>query len=432
MKIFGNWTTFFLSIVAFCLPWQTRWMYGAVQIDGAHTEFGIMSIYAVEIMAIIGVLVGWLLDRTPSRMSIRPGYQAPIRFGGVVLVVVALGTAFADRSMFSFSMLTHLMVAYVFFGGLLLDRVRFQPILAAFVLGLVSPVTLGLLQVFSGISPASTFFGLAARNAAQLGDAVFTIDGARVLRAYGSFPHPNIFGGFLGVGLFAWWSIVASFRKRTWHGPVSAFGTGLLLIGLIFTGSRSAFLGVLVGLVFVMFVYAIRSMRLARPLVSIMLLMAIAGSLFASFHFSDVAAGIRGGGVNEERSLTERVALYERFVPFMLVTNPWFGHGIGSYALSYADFDPGHDVYTYQPIHNVALLMLAEIGILGVLAMIAWTGSAYRINLSRFPKKDALYAFGMASVVLIISFYDHYLWSSWVGLSLIALVLAMMVRMGEE
>ena len=183
MKFFGNWTTFFLSAVVFLLPWQTRWMYGAVDIAGAHTEFGVMSLYVTEVLLVLGLALGIFLDRKSSTPKIALDHQLPIRFGGVLLVIAMLGTAFADRSAFSFAAVVHLAAAYLLFVAIVLDHVRLRPLLWSFVLGLVPPIVLGLLQVFGGTSPASTLLGLAARDAAQLGDAVFTVGGERVLRA---------------------------------------------------------------------------------------------------------------------------------------------------------------------------------------------------------------------------------------------------------
>jgi O-antigen ligase len=213
---------------------------------------------------------------------------------------------------------------------------------------------------------------------------------------------------------------------------VTAVGTALLVAGLLFTGSRSAFLGVLVGLVLVFVVKSIPSMNVARPVSAVLATLAVLGSLFGSFFFTDLASSIRGGGVNEERSLIERVSLYEDFVPFMASTNIIVGHGIGSYVLSISDNQPGKNAFDYQPIHNVFLLIFAEIGVLGLIAALCVVASVVRINFSRFPRHDALYAFGMGNVIFMVCFFDHYLWSSWSGLALIAFVLAMMVRMGEN
>lgn len=422
-----------LCVVMVILPWQTRWMFGGVPIAGLHTEFGIMSVYAVEVVLLLGIVLALWCDRRKGiRLHIPEAHQLPVRLGAVLVVVAVLGTAFADRSAFSMAVVLHLAMASVMFVALLFDHIRIRSVLLSFCVGLLPPLVLGGVQVLTGATPASTLFGLASRDAAQIGDSVFTVNGERVLRAYGSFSHPNIFGGYLGVGLFAWWSGFEGRKKTLRSLQIGVVGTGLFLVGILVTGSRSALLGVMLGLVLIMVVKAMRSMRVARVLVVVLGVLVIAGSLAASVALPDVAAGLRGGGVNEERSLTERATLYADYLPFLAVTNPVVGHGMGSYVLSYADFDPSKSIYGYQPIHNVPLLILIELGALGVLAVALWAASIDRINFARFPNTQALYAFGMGNVILVIMFYDHYLWSSWSGLVLCAVVMAMTVRLGEK
>lgn len=407
-------------------------MYSEVQIAGAHTEFGVMSLYGVELLLAAALIVGSAFDR--KFLTIDRRRQLSVRLGAIVLILAMLGTAFADRSLFSFSMVTHLALAYALFVAILIDRVSTKHLLFAFVGSLIAPLILGITQVFGGSSPAYSWLGLAFRDAAQLGDAVFTIDGDRTLRAYGSFPHPNVFGGFLGVGLFAWWGAMASVR-REWekrnHLVVTSVGTIVLILGMLLTGSRSAFLGLFVGLALVFVVKSIPSMKVARPAAAILGIFAVFASLLASFYLTDLASSIRGGGIHEERSLTERIELYEDFVPFMAATNPVVGRGIGSYVLSLSDTDPGKSAFDYQPVHNVFLLILAELGFLGLAAMLCWGASVAWTNVLRFPHRDALYAFGMGNVVFMICFFDHYLWSSWSGLALIAFTMGMMARLGE-
>ncbi len=416
--------------IAFLLPWQTRWMYNAIPIDGAHTEYGIMSLFVVEAILAMAMIIAIFL-----RPTLEVRHQLPVRLGAVLCVVAILGTAFADRGLFSLAMASHVLFAYALFVTLLFEQISFRLVCGAFVLGLVPSIFFGMVQVLTGVSPANTWLGMAARGAAQLGDAVFTVDGERVLRAYGTFSHPNVFGGYLGVGLFAWWYVLAFYRSDWSHRSyvlVGTFGTALLLFGLLLTGSRSAMLGLLLGLLLTVVARGVRSSAKRTASVMSVATVVIATSLIASFTLTDLAAELRGGGVNEERSLTERVALYEDFVPFIAATNLVVGHGVGSYVLSYADFDAGKPAYNYQPIHNTFLLYFAETGILGALILFWFLAAIIRNHLRRLPQREALTALGAGSVLLVIAFYDHYLWSSWAGLALMALVLGMMVRMGEE
>ncbi|MFA6018405.1 MAG: O-antigen ligase family protein [Patescibacteria group bacterium] len=430
MKKIIHWISWAVAGILFVLPWQSRWIFGAVSLAGEHTEYGIMSIFITEFLVFTALLLAVIFAR-----KISDQHQFPVRLGAIFCIAIIAGAAFADRELLSFVLTLHILSAYGLFILLILERVSIRVICLAFVAGLIPSIVLGMIQVFSGVSPESSWLGLATRSAAQLGDAVFTVDGERSLRAYGTFSHPNIFGGYLSIGVFVLWYALAQYRTKfapKMYVLLGTFGTAALLFGLFLTGSRSAILGFCVGLVVMIFARVVKS-RIWRTVGILgILLFVIIGSLFASFALTDVVAGLRGGGVHEERSLTERVALYEEFVPFIKATNIFVGHGVGSYVLSYADFDPGKPAYDYQPIHNGFLLMFAETGILGLLAALCFAGTIVYKYLGQLPNVRALYALGMGSVLLIVACYDHYLWSSWAGLALVAFVLGFMVRFEEE
>ena len=425
----ATWST---TLLAFVLPWQTRWMFGEAAIDGAHTEFGVMSLYGAEILvALVGVVIFFSGNYAPRTTH----YALPLRFGAVACVMIVLGTAFAGNPAFSLAMSLHVLAAFSLSVLLCLESIHIRTVFIGFIAGLVPPIALGAWQFIAGASPASSWLGLAARSAAQLGDAVFTIDGERVLRAYGAFSHPNVFGGYLGVALFAWWYVLAAFRSRWSNAAYLGVGgsvTALLLFGLILTGSRSAFLGVLLGLVLLVVARAVKSRNARLLAISGVAMATIAFALFGSFAFSSFVADIRGGGVHEERSLEERIELYQAYVPFVQTVNPWLGSGVGSYVIAYAAFDPGKEVFDYQPVHNAFLLAFAEVGIFGSLALLAFAGSLLLILSRNLPHRDSLYALGMASVVVVIACFDHYLWSSWAGLALCAIVASSMVRLGTS
>ena len=206
--------------------------------------------------------------------------------------------------------------------------------------------------------------------------------------------------------------------------------TVILLITLIFTASRSAMLGLLLGVGLAMLVAKMKSTAMARTVVIPIAAAAIGCTLLAVLFVPNIIASLRGGGVTEYRSLIERIAQYDSYP--LVVDSPWLhGHGVGAYTI--AEYEAhtctGWDCH---PIHNVPMLIIGELGVVGLIVVLAWSTSIDRINFARFPNRDALVAFAMGNVVLVVLFFDHYLWSSWSGLALIAFVMALTVRMGED
>lgn len=418
-----SWTTIAVAGLVALLPWQTRYIFGGILIDGMHTEYGVMSVFAVE--CLVAVLAGIVLFRIKSQAL----DSKVFRLFGLFGIALVLGATHAANPLFSLAILAHILCAFLLFFVIVEYYISLRALMFSFCLGLLPAILIGFTQTVLGSSPASTLLGMASRSAFTLGDAVFTVHGERVLRAYGTFSHPNVFGGYLAVALFAWWALLWLERERVSRVKYLALGgvgTAIFFGGLLLTGSRSAILGLGVGLVLILLARTVKHYRsLVLSLVAVGL---VGGSLLASFLAPDLAASLRGGGVHEERSLTERIDLYKAYVPVATSMNPFFGLGVGEYVLASAAIDPGKPAYDYQPVHNAWLLLFAEVGIFGLVPILTLGALFVRRIFARLPEPLALSVLGMVSVLFCVAFYDHYLWSSWSGVVLVACVFAFSVR----
>lgn len=422
-----SWKTWLLCLFFFLLPWQTRFIFGQVMIGDVATPFGTLSVYAVELLLVVGVVVSVF-----SRPVIDRTYRLPMVLAVGIFGVAAVSLYASSNVILSLVSLMHLALAMLLFTLLLDKKLELKPVLLSFALGLVGPSLLGIVQVLWDASPAASWLGLAARDAATLGDAITVKDGVRELRAYGSFSHPNVFGGYLAVGVLAFRSLLkdaVSAPQRRWL----LAGMLLLTITLVLTASRSAIIGLLLGIGLVTLVSYMKDTAKARLLMVPIALGVIGVALAVTLFAPTFVAALRGGGVAEMRSVDERAAQYGDY-PEVMTQGPlqWiFGNGLGAYTVHLTDVFPGRNGWDYQPIHNVPLLILAEIGLLGVLIVFSWSSVIDKMNYARFPNQDALMAFAMGNVILVVLFFDHYIWSSWSGLTLIAFVMALTVRMGE-
>ena len=403
--------TLFLALVAFVLPWQTRYLFGGVLVGDVVSQFTMFSLYATECLLLVGAVA---LLRTWRWTNYRSVVFAVFGFVAIVLL-----SAVCSRFGFlAIHAVTHIAFAALFLVLLLDDDVRVRPVVMAFVGGLIAPAFLGAYQILAGESGSSTLFGLAARDAEQLGDAVVVIDGERVLRAYGSFPHPNIFGGYFALAVAM--SVVVFSGRVRW-----ALG-GFTVVALLMTASRAALLAAV--LAFMMFVglsYA-RERAWMRRMTVVSVLLVLVASLASVFVAPGALASLRGGGATEERSVIERVEQYAIYPEVIRGANLFVGLGPGTYVSNFALVEPGKSVWVYQPIHNALLLMIAEIGVLGALAVAA-VGKKVR-DVTR--GSVVLPSFVAALAALVI--FDHYLWSMWPGLVLFAFALGVGIRATEQ
>ena len=107
-----------------------------------------------------------------------------------------------------------------------------------------------------------------------------------------------------------------------------------------------------------------------------------------------------------EKSNTERIASLEQSTE--VIKNNWLlGAGVGNYSLSLSSIIPGEEVWFYQPVHNVFLLVWSEVGIFGliffVFLLIYFLIQAVK---AKKPIELALLIFLISILAL-----DHWWWS---------------------
>jgi MFS family permease len=258
--------------------------------------------------------------------------------------------------------------------------------------GFVPVAALAVAQVVSGGSPSSTLLGLAGRNAERLGESVIIVHGERVLRAYGTFAHPNV--------LAAWCTGLALLGLRTperW-GRVLVAAAVLMVLA---TGSRAGVAALL--LVLISHYWPRQVWRWAG--------VTVIALWVAVFLAPSTLAALRGGGQLEQRSIAERQEQTREALS--LLTHPriaLLGTGVGQSTLVQEQYNPGRPTYAYQPVHNTLLLLLVELGI-PLTLLLAYLAYQER---QRLP----------ATIAVLAPFFavDHLLWTSAVGPLIIALI----------
>ncbi len=415
----GKFSNGLFLLAVFFLPWQTQVILAEGSVSGELSAYAVLGVYVIEAMILFVFL-----------LRMRSRYETEIRQTNKALYLF-LAAAFFSLSLSRFSSvgwfhLIHVVSATMLFFVMTDERTRLKSVLIAFLFGLIVPISIGWVQVLTGGSPDSTLLGIAAKDAETLGVAVVETVAGRTLRAYGTFPHPNIFGGYLAVGVIALaWLTRFAKGKRELVGIL--LGAGLLGSILIITFSRSAWLGLLMGLI-VLIVFMLKQKKIpprhALPVMSFGFICVLA-TLFV-FH-SEVFARFNPNLRLEAISIEERTSQYQTFGS-VFFSSPIFGVGPNAYTFTLADQDPGQPAWSYQPIHNTLLLILAELGVIGFFFFALFVGCISRMSLMSVRTPNGMFAVALGVSLTVIALFDHYLWSLWPGLALTAFVLAIIVR----
>ncbi len=393
-KIF-RWLMF---VFLFLLPWQTRWIYDPAYLNGGFFEYGSGSLYATEILLWI-ILIIFFIDF--FRRCARCHSDRPTRRGEWGAEESLLRTI-RDPS-------TRLGMTFALW------------------LGGVAQGALAVWQFFSQHIGANKWLGLAEHSAGDLGAFVIESGGERWLRAYGSFGSPNALGIYLAVVLVIGLLLVipakAGIRDfttadspdvRRGNDSVKKYlftvGQLFILSGLILSFSRGAWAAAAVGVVALLVVIARPQGGRSNPIVKQLFFYLLIIIFFFIALKPLFIARLDAVGRLETRSIAERVNQLAEWKNIFL-QHPFLGVGLNKYTLYSRQLNPNLPVWQYQPIHNIYLLELAELGILGMIIFSAlwffiWR-FVWRKNRIYLPVLAALFTAGL---------FDHWLWSMFTGM----------------
>jgi O-antigen ligase len=408
-----------LFVTIFLLPFQSQWIISESVINGGVSEYGKISIYATQVLFVLVLL---LRGRTRFVMGVERIVKRLYFLLAVLFFSLTLSFVF-NITLFQTG---HVLIAGIVFIILLDERTQIQDLIKAFLLGLILPCVLGLYQYFSGGNVASTLFGIAERQALTPGVSVVEKMGSRSLRSYGTFSHPNIFGGYLATGiLFLAWTLRVA--KEKWELVAVSAWTILFSVALILTFSRSAWLALSVALlvlVLQMVVFKKIPPRKAYPIIALgVLTIVLSVGVFSSNVFARFQTSLRVEAI----SIEERISQYDS-VGSIVKTRPLLGVGAGNYVFALSQIIKDKPVWDYQPIHNSILLFVAEVGFIGLFALLYLLNAFYKLYKKAWKKPANMFFVSFGVMFLALAAFDHYLWSSWSGLVLLSISTAFVVR----
>ena len=426
-----------LLLFLLMLPWQTRWIFGDVNVMGDISEFGRMAVYAFDIVLVLFLLVSTHLFSRATFERVKRSKVRLVALGALSgLVLYSFVTSlWAVQPMVALVFSVHMLLGALLFYVLLVDEeISIDMVLASIAVGMLVPSLLGWMQSATQSIDASTILGMSAQTPDTLGVAVIEHADGRWLRAYGSFPHPNIFGGFLAFGLISVAAISA--RGRMKRKELLLLLTAASLGGaLIMSASRGAWLALVIGLAIFHFGHRMNKhkeqmKRASGPI------FAMATTIVLIALFMSPVLGSRFDGENrlEERSISERTMQVDE-AKTLLTRSPILfltGSGVANYTFTLQGIKPLQKVFMYQPVHNVLALILVELGLLGFALFVTFVVATDWEVHKKWQNSNSLIAMSLGAVILVVAMTDHYLWTQVSGIYLVAIFFAVNMRLGEE
>src|SRR3989339_114369 len=421
---------FFLCLFVLLIPWQTRWLFYDWPLGIDLWEYGRLSLYA---SAIVLFLAGIFFALSHKKEL----YFSRSQFFYILFIYSLLVSFRSPAPSVSFYYLF-----LIYSAALFAYLVRFIPKTNIFRFFLFSGLVQGILAIHQLINQkviGNKWLGMAEHLPSTLGTSVVEFADERMLRAYGSLPHPNVLGGFLFVaiffGLYLWIDAYKKTELSLWQRLFrrnlkrSDFWNLIFIVsamvistyGILASFSRGAILALLLSLFSLILINSFNRDWLAVTVVSKYLLIFFMVLLAFNTWFPGAwSTRVNMGGRLEQKSVTERVDTFDQ-LGWNNYKNVFFGQGLGMNTLATFQRNSNQPVYNVQAIHDIFILMFAELGLIGAFFII----SVVRKIIKSADKIDIM-STSLIMGLIIIGFFDHYLWTSWTGWVLMALGLVNM------
>jgi len=258
--------------------------------------------------------------------------------------------------------------------------------------GALAQFPLALYQVIMGSSLGLHIIGEPALHVSYLTSSTYVFGDVEILRAYGTFDHPNILGGFTLLSLLLGLQFWSTEQKATVSHPwFRRFAILVLALTVLLTGSK-----LVIALLFISgMIFA--AMRFDHPKHRFLsYILAAVGLVFVASLFV-----ISGQDMIQDRLVGMLGALQN-------VLHAPMGTGLGLSSIAPSLLP--HQLlapWDFQPAHVSTFVLLVELGILGALAYLSLLCS----SLARSWKLTASYgafSFMIVLSLILLGLIDHY------------------------
>ena len=410
----------------FAIPFQTRkifWYSG-----WKFNEWQSISIYGTDLL-FLTLLLFWLvknystLSYGVSSIKYYGKNQKPIlhttyymlRSSSFYLVLFLLISAISIKntsnpviSWFQLVKLLEFTFFYFYLKNYAIHRFGFTNTIFAVFYGGLFQAVISIIQFLNQSSLGLKYLGESIFNADIKGVATFyNFYGDKVIRAYGTTPHPNVLSAYLFLAIFAFYFIWL--YKKVKYEKLLFYAHLVVTWALFYTFARvSVFaLGanyfIRAGLTAFKFPHSLKKDKVLM----LLFFMGVIVVMFTVLYWPDI---ISRATISADEDAVQLRNFYNKE---SLKIISWTGTGIGDFVNELAIRVPMLPDYLYQPVHNIYLLIYAETGVLGISMFLLFLVFLFkdfvaRTGMKRFHHYSLVLLF---SSFLFMGLFDHFLWT---------------------
>ena len=286
------------------------------------------------------------------------------------------------------------------------------------------------------------------------GVATFIMGDDKIMRAYGSFPHPNVLAAFLLLAIFCFYYLwISTFLKGKFRYMLYVTCYMIMVFSLFLTFSRGPILVfIFMSIIFLLVrffqlrqLYHTEERLLAGKRLMFLALFFVVFSVLSTIILLPYIKN-RFFTISLQEEAIDLRFFYNKIALVIIKEKPLLGVGIGNF-VNYSQHYPAFlraanamlsgggqgDVeipdWLYQPVHNIYLLIASEIGILGALLFLLFLAKKAIQGIKQIFRElneiNALFFLFIGFLILGLS--DHYFWTLqsgslmfWLSLALIS------------
>lgn len=410
-----------LGLFLLCFPFQIRTLIytNHLYINGNFNPFTSFFIYLNDLLLIASFCCWGVSLIFEPQYSVLENTKRRMNYGDkkitwslfLILVVLLFNTIFVENKTLHLLNVFRFSELFLLYLLIVHNVLRRKTTLLLFIASMSFQALIAIFQYLFQHSLGLRILGESIASPETLGVAKIDLGGHKILRALGTFPHANILGGALSLGIII---VLLAFPKNWWiKGPC------LVLFGIafIFSFSRSAFFGLLA--CFLMFVVLKAHKKI--PWRSIIVILSIALLLIVSLKLEKP---IIQRLLFEDQTSTQERILYMEISQKMITTQPW-GIGLGGFTNTMQKYSEIKlEPWMYQPVHNIFLLFSNEGGVEeGVLLIVVFIYIFYKFIQLKLSHREDSFFLGLIIIIATIGLVDHYFISLYPGQIMLFLTL---------
>ncbi len=367
----------------FLLPFQisTIIFQPDIYLSGQANQFNNATLYLTDILVILSAIF-FFPKKSKKELSIGDK-RITIVLATIAVIILALNFS---NDIFPMHWMLFRILIFAIIYLLLINKIATQDSLTkVLILAGTFQSIIAIMQFGEQKSIGLSFLGepnLEASNIAKI-----DVNDSKIIRSYGTMPHPNILAGFLTI------SVILGMKFKKWMPLI-----GLCIVGIILTFSRSA----MVAIAICMLLFTIANIRQLKKYYIYALIGVIAVSIAVFFTYPSLKSHIFSTYEINER--LESIPIAISMIEGNLLGVGWQNSSNLMQQYTEEKIKP----WDYQPIHNIYLLITAELGIFGIALVL------FLIFYSITSGKDPTIKYALIALC-IIGLFDHYLYTLYQG-----------------